>query len=299
MFIIPSKNKRKDFFMLIDLHVHSNYSDGSLSPSELIDLAIKKDLSVIALTDHDTLAGIDEAQRAVNSKKEKGFNITLVPGVEISIFYKGHDIHILGLLIDNSNTSLNKALEEANNKRNIRNEKIADKFRNDGIPITIEKLQEKAEDSVITRAHFAMYLVEHGYAKSTNDAFNRFLSKDSPYYVARDYLSPEKGIELIHGANGLAFIAHPLLYDFTQSQVIEMIEDFKKMGIDGIEAIYSSNTKEQESFLIDLAKENNLLITGGTDFHGDVKPDLELGKGKGNMKIPYSIYEKMLIKKDS
>lgn len=280
--------------MLIDLHVHSNYSDGTLSPSELIDLGLKNNLSVIALTDHDTLAGIDEAQRAVSLKRDKGFKITLVPGVEISVFYKGHDIHILGLLIDHYNPSLNKALDQANNSRNIRNEKIARNFRNDGIPITLEKLQENSENSVITRAHFAMYLVEHGYAKSTNDAFKRFLCKGSPYYVSRDYLSAEKGIEMIHGANGLAFIAHPLLYGFTQSQVVKMIEDFKKMGIDGIEAIHSSNTKAQKNFLVGLANKNNLLITGGTDFHGDVKPDIALGKGMGNMKIPYSIYEKIL-----
>ena len=279
---------------MIDLHVHSNYSDGSLSPTELIDLAVQKELSVIALTDHDTLAGINEAKKAANSKRNKGFEITLVPGVEISVFYKGLDVHILGLLIDPSNSILNKSLEEAKDKRNIRNEKIAEKFRNNNIAITIEKLQEGAKDSVITRAHFAMYLVEHNYAESTSDAFKRFLGKECPYYVARDYLSYEKGIELIHEANGLAFIAHPLLYGLNKAQVVEMIKDFKKMGLDGIEAIYSSNTKEEESFLIDLAKENDLLITAGTDFHGDTKPDLELGEGKGNMKIPYSIYEKII-----
>lgn len=284
---------------MIDLHVHSNYSDGSLSPTELIDLALKNKLSVIALTDHDTLAGIKEAEKAANSKRNNGFEITLVPGVEISVFYKGLDVHILGLLIDPSNIILNKALDEAKDKRNIRNEKIAEKFRNNGIAITIEKLQEDAKDAVITRAHFAMYLVKHNYAKSTSDAFKRFLGKDCPYYVARDYLSYQEGIELIHEANGLAFIAHPLLYDLSKAQVVEMIKDFKEMGIDGVEAIYSSNTKEEENFLINLAKENNLLITAGTDFHGDTKPELELGKGKGNMKIPYSIYEKMLLKKDS
>lgn len=285
--------------MTIDLHLHSNFSDGTLAPSELIDLAISSKLSVIALTDHDTLQGLAQAEEAAKLARQKGYDITLVPGVEISVHYKGNDIHILGLFIDASNPTLIDALNSANEKRNLRNEKIAGIFRNDGISITVGQLQEDAKDAVITRAHFANHLTKHGYAKSIADAFDRFLGKDSPYYVAREYLQPKKGIDLIHGAGGLAFIAHPLLYGLSKVQIIEMIKDFKEMGLDGVEAIYSSNTNEEEDFLINLTKNNDLLITGGSDFHGETKPGLKMGVGRGNMLIPYSIYEEMLNSKNN
>ena len=289
--------------MLIDLHTHSNMSDGSLPPSDLIELAIQSNISVLALTDHDTMDGLPAARQAVERAKDKGHSITLVPGVEISVYYNNIDIHLLGLLVDDSCQTLKEALADANGKRIARNEKMAAAFRKDGIPITLELLQERAkadnsvndtnaqEDTVITRAHFASYLIELGLAKSTPDAFNKYLGEDGPYYISREYLDPQKGIELIHSAKGLAFIAHPFLYDFTLEEVSTMISDFKYMGLDGIEVIHSRHSKEQEEILRKLADDNDLLITGGSDFHGDVKPDIKLGVGTGNLNIPYSVYE--------
>lgn len=293
--------------MLIDLHTHSNMSDGSLSPSLLIDLAVESNLSVIALTDHDTMEGIAEAQNAVQKANDDGFSIELVSGVEISVYYKGVDIHVLGLFVDETSLILRQALSNANDLRNNRNEKMAAAFRKDGIPITIEKLQERAngnnssngEDSVITRAHFATFLVENGFANDTQNAFDKYVGENSPYYIAREYLSPKDGLELIHSAKGLAFLAHPFLYDFSLEEIEQMIKDLKKMGIDGIEAYHSTHSNKEEDILIDLASKNNLLITGGSDFHGEVKPDIKLGIGKGNMKIPYSIYEEIKNKQAS
>ncbi len=288
--------------MFIDLHSHTNISDGSLSPTDLIDLAVKSNISVLALTDHDSLDGIAEAKKAAQVATANNNPITLVPGVEISVYYKNRDVHVLGLLVDETDSVLIKELSGANQKRNARNEIMAENFRKDGISITIEILRERASsknslesntDSVITRAHFATYLVENGYAKDTQDAFDKFLGDDGPYYVPREYLAPKRGLELIHGAKGLAFIAHPFLYGFTADEVGEMIKDFKDFGLDGIEVSHSTHTREQEEMLLKLSRDNNLLVTGGSDFHGQAKPDVKLGIGKGNMKIPYSIYEEI------
>lgn len=279
--------------MLIDLHVHSNKSDGTLSPWEVIDLAVKGNISVIALTDHDTIDGIDEAKTATIEAKSKGDSITLVAGVELSVSYKNKDIHVLGLFLDTNNSNLIKTLDDARKKREERNKKMAENFRKSGIPITLEKLQEYEENAVITRAHFAMFLVEKGYARTSQEAFKTYLSKSSPYYVSRESFSPKEAIDLIHDANGLSFIAHPYLYDFNLEQIEEMVSDFSDMGIDGIEALYSLNTPKEEEVMIGIARKNNLLISGGSDFHGETKPYIKLGIGKGNLKIPYEIYQKL------
>lgn len=293
--------------MYIDLHTHSNVSDGSLSPSDLVGLAVKSNLSLIALTDHDSLDGIEEAKEAAKKATNNNKPIELVAGVEISAYYMNRDIHILGLLVDETDRILNGDLARANQKRNARNEKMAENFRAAGIPITIEELRDRArmnntnennKDTVITRAHFATYLVEHGYAKNTQDAFDKYLGEDSPFYVNREYLEPRKAFDLIHQAKGLAFIAHPFLYDFTVAHIEQMLKDFKALGLDGIEVFHSTHNKEQEDILLKLAKQYDLLITGGSDFHGDVKPKVKLGISRDNLRIPYSIYEEIKKKKE-
>lgn len=285
--------------MYVDLHVHSKMSDGTLSPSEVIGLAIDNNLTVIALTDHDTLDGISEAKKAAKLAKDQGSEVTLVPGVEISVSYNKKDVHVLGLFVDESCSNLQEALTSANQKRHDRNEKMAANFRKDGIPITIEELQAGDKNTIITRAHFAGYLVKHGYAKNIQDAFNKFLVEDKGYYVRRQYPEPEKSIDLIHGAKGLAFIAHPFLYGLSMDQLEKMIVDFKEMGLDGIEALHSSHSSAEEKHLKNLADKYDLLISGGSDFHGATKPGVQIGTGKGNMKIPYSIYENLKNKKVS
>lgn len=277
----------------IDLHVHSNVSDGTLTPSEVVSLAVRNHLAAIALTDHDTLAGIPEAQAAALSETQKGNPIRIIPGTEISVSYRKKDIHILGLLVDPNNSSLYRSLENARIKRDERNEKMTAKLRSAGIDITIDKLREEEGEAVLTRAHFAKFMVKYGYCKNLPDAFNRYLNNDSPYYVQREYLSPEEAINLIHNAGGLSIVAHPLLYKYTLEEVEQMVAYLADLGIDGIEAIYSSNNGFDEGRMRHLANKYNLEITGGSDFHGANKPDLRLGTGRGNLKIPYSILEKL------
>lgn len=275
----------------IDLHVHSNASDGTLSPTEVVRLAASLSLSAIALTDHDTLSGIREAQSAALVLSDSENPLRIIPGTEISVAYRKRDIHVLGLFLDINNKPLNDTLNTALIKRDERNEKMAFNLSRAGIDITLDKLKAAEGEAVLTRAHFAKYMTEHGYTKTTKEAFEKYLNDSSPYYVPRDYLSPEKAISLIHQAGGLAVLAHPLLYKYNLEQLDDLISLFTKFGLDGIEAIYSMNTGFDEGIVRRFANRYDLVITGGSDFHGKNKPDIDLGSGKGNLKIPESLLD--------
>ncbi len=277
----------------IDLHVHSNASDGTLTPTEVVSLAASLSLSAIALTDHDTVAGVAEAHAAALVMSDASNPLRIIPGAEISAAYNGRDIHILGLFLDTKNNALIKTLNEAVAKREERNEKMAANLRGAGIDITVDKLKAAEGEAVLTRAHFAKYMTEHGFTKSNKDAFDRFLNDSSPYYVPRDYLSPEATIDLIHEAGGLAVLAHPLLYKYNLEQLDVLIALLAGFGLDGIEAIYSLNTGFDEGIIRRYANRYNLAITGGSDFHGMNKPDISLGSGKGNLQIPESLLDSL------
>lgn len=273
----------------IDLHVHSNASDGTLSPQEVVELAVNSGIRTIALTDHDTLDGIPEAVAAAEAFHLQGHLIQIIPGVELSVSYQQRDIHILGLFLDPKNETLNAALHKAKQNRDQRNDRMADKLRAANIDISIDKIRAVEGDAVLTRAHFAKYLVEHGYSKNNQEAFNRYLNNDSPYYVSREYLSPKEAISLIHQAGGLAILAHPLLYKYSLNEVELLVSYLAGFELDGIEAIYTSNSGFDEGRMRHLANKYNLIITGGSDFHGANKPDIHLGTGRGNLKIPYTV----------
>lgn len=277
----------------IDLHVHSNASDGTDTPAELVKRAVSIDLSAFALTDHDTIAGIREAMDAAKAYKKQGKMIHVIPGIELSAAYKGTDIHILGLCIDYRNEAFCNALNKVKEERDRRNEKMAENLAKAGIDISIDKLREEDKDAVLTRAHFAKYLVKTGIVETNQEAFSKFLSSDGPYYVPREYLSPKKGIDLIKMAGGVPVLAHPLLYKLSDARLNELIKDLKEDGLVGIETFYSMNTGFDEAYVKKLANKYDLLMTGGSDYHGTVKPLIKLGVGKGNLKIPYSLLEKL------
>lgn len=270
----------------IDLHVHSNKSDGTLSPSEVAARAASYGLSAIALTDHDCVSGIAEAERAAAELGRAGKPLRIVPGVEISADYKNRDIHILGLLIDPEDAPLNAALSGALKARDIRNERMVKNLQAAGIDITLEDLLFGAGDTVITRAHFARHLLERGYVKTREEAFRKYLDSGTPYYVRREYMQPSEAIRLIRAAGGIPVLAHPLLYRLTPDGVKELVAKLSAEGLAGIETIYSANTGADEAFVRRLAAEFNLLKTGGSDFHGANKPDIEIGVGRGNLRIP-------------
>ena len=271
---------------LIDLHVHSNCSDGTYTPEELVAYALEKGLKAFALTDHDTTAGIARAQRAAS-----GTGLELIPGIELSTEYKGKDIHILGLGIDPENAYFQDQLLRFQNARNLRNEKMIEKLREHGIDITLEQMRACCPDSVWTRAHFARYLFDHGYVKEMWDAFDLYLGDHAPCFIPREKVTPFQAVQLIHEGGGYAVLAHPLLYRLGEEPLNLLVKTLTGCGLDGIEAIYSTNRFSDEADMRQLARRYGLAITGGSDFHGSNKPSIDLGCGKGNLRIPYRLWK--------
>lgn len=271
---------------LIDLHVHSNCSDGTYTPEELVAYALEKGLKAFALTDHDTTAGIARAQRAAS-----GTGLELIPGIELSTEYKGKDIHILGLGINPENAYFQDQLLRFQNARNLRNEKMIEKLREHGIDITLEQMRACFPDSVWTRAHFARYLFDHGYVKEMWDAFDLYLGDHAPCFIPREKVTPFQAVQLIHEGGGYAVLAHPLLYRLGEEPLNLLVKTLTGCGLDGIEAIYSTNRFSDEADMRQLARRYGLAITGGSDFHGSNKPSIDLGCGKGNLRIPYRLWK--------
>lgn len=267
----------------IDLHVHSCFSDGTYTPGQLIRLAKDSGLSAIALTDHDTVAGIPEAMDAAS-----GSGIELIPGIEMSCLYQRKDIHIVGLLIDHENTSLLRSIHHYQNNRTKRNELMAEKLTEGGFPVTVPELEQRFPDATLTRAHFARFFVEKGIWNDKNEAFDNYIGEGCPYYVEKAYVSPEDAIRVIHQAGGIAILAHPLLYHMTERQLESMIVYLKGVGLDGIETIYSTYSDAQQIYMLHLAAAYQLLKSGGSDFHGANKPGLSLGTGYGKLRVPVS-----------
>lgn len=268
----------------VDLHVHSNKSDGSLTPAELAAYAKEKNLSAFALTDHDTTEGLKEAISA-----GEALGIRVIPGIEFSTEYKGKDIHIVGLFIDEDSPVFKAHIQEFVDARIQRNIKMCDRLKEGGIDISYEKLTELFPGSVITRGHYARYLFEHGYVKSMPEAFDRYLGDHCKYFVPREKITPSQAVDLIHQAGGIAILAHPLLYGLGKDALNELISILKKKGLDGIEAIYCTHTPSDERKVRALAAKYDLLISGGSDFHGGNKPNLELGTGYGKLFVPEDV----------
>lgn len=276
----------------IDLHVHSNASDGTNTPAELVAYALKKGLSAMALTDHDTVSGVEEALQAA-----KGTGLCLIPGVELSAEYCGREIHILGLCLDYHSEDFAAYLENVQKIREERNEKMAERLTAHRLPITVEEMKEEYGDAVLTRAHFAKMLKKKNYVKSYDEAFQRFLGDGRPCYIPRERITPKEAIALIHQAHGVAVLAHPLLYHLGMRELDELVKYLKEQGLDGMEAIYSMNDGREERRMKALAEKYDLLITGGSDFHGATKPHIDLGTGRGNLSIPESILDGLYARK--
>lgn len=276
---------------MIDLHVHSNHSDGTLSPEELVHLAVTTGLSAFALTDHDTVSGIVKAKQAAASVADVS-SLTVISGTEISAAYRKKDIHILGLFIDETSPSLIQALEEAVLARDVRNEQMAERFRAMDIPLTLDELRSENPDTVITRAHFANFLIKHRYVKTSQEAFLRYLNHDAPCFVPREYMQPERAISLIAEAGGIPVLAHPLLYKLPPAELEDLLKRLTDAGLKGLEVYYSSNTGFDEQLCYGLANRYGLFMTGGSDFHGANKPNLYLGTGRNhNLHVPDHLLE--------
>ncbi|MCI7813642.1 MAG: PHP domain-containing protein [Lachnospiraceae bacterium] len=272
----------------IDLHVHSNCSDGTYSPSQLVAYALEKNLAAFALTDHDTTAGLDEAMQAAAHT-----NLEVIPGIEFSTEYKGKDIHIVGLDIDYRSQSFQDQLCQFQHSREIRNQKMIAKLQEYHIAISWEEMENLFGEAIWTRAHFAEYLMQKGYVKTTEEAFSRFVGDHCPCYVPREKVSPAQAVRLIRESGGIPVLAHPLLYHMSEEELAILADALKKEGLIGIEAIYSTYIGYQEDDMRRFARHHGLCISGGSDFHGSIKPTIDLGCGRGNLKIPYDLLETM------
>lgn len=271
---------------IIDLHVHSNASDGTFTPTELISEAKRAGLSAFALTDHDTTAGIAEAVRAA-----EGSGIELIPGVELSTEYEKTEVHVLGLYIDPENALLQKHMADFRKSRDNRNVVMLEKLRAEGFDITQEALEARFPDAVITRAHIARYLLEKEYIPDMKTAFSKYIGDGCRCYVDRPKVTPIDAVDYIVAAGGTPVLAHPVMYPMSYFQLQRMLREMKAHGLSGMEAIYSENTAADEMVMKRIAREEGLLISGGSDFHGTNKPDIRLGVGRGKLYIPYSILE--------
>lgn len=265
----------------IDLHVHSNCSDGTFSPSQLVEYALEKGLKAIALTDHDTTEGIEEARAAAQNTY-----LQVIPGIELSTAFLGRDIHILGLNIDPENTYFQEKIKAFQQEREKRNRTMISRMQKEGLRITWQDMADNFPDSIWTRAHFARFLADTGQVHTLAEAFNRFLGDHAPCFVPRNKVTPFEAVKMIHQGKGKAVLAHPLLYHLTEEQLEELVQSLVQSGLDGIEAIYSTNTGLDEVRMRQLAKKYGIFITGGSDFHGSNKPSIDLGKDRGNLKIP-------------
>lgn len=271
---------------LIDLHVHSSQSDGTMTPTELVRHAASVGLSAFALTDHDNTDGLEEALSAA-----KSIEIEVIPGIEFSTQYEKEDIHIVGLEPDWRHPDFQDQIAFYQIQRNLRNQKMIDKMAADGIDISLEKMQADFGDAVLTRAHFARYLAEHGYVSQMWDAFRTHIGPDCKYYVPRTKVTPVEVTELLCRFQGIPILAHPLQYHLTETQLKNLLSDLCDAGLMGMEVYYSTYSPEQTAYLADLAREFDLLPSGGSDFHGANKPTIALGSGQNNLAIPYEILE--------
>lgn len=281
----------------VDLHVHSNRSDGTFPPARLVDYAMEKGLAAFALTDHDTVDGLEEAMqyaqqlRGTLPPQEAELVPEVIPGIEFSTEYQGKDVHILGLYIDYHNERFQKYLQDFVASRVNRNRKMCALLQEAGIDISYEALVAEFPDAVITRAHYAKFLLNHNYIKSMREAFDRYIGDHCPYYVPREKVTPEQAVELILQAKGIPILAHPILYHMSDERLETLVSQLKDAGLMGIEAIYSTYNAPEERQVRRLAEAYRLTVSGGSDFHGENKPGLDLAVGYGKLFVPYSVLE--------
>lgn len=279
---------------MVDLHVHSTCSDGTFTPEELVDYAIKKGLTAFALTDHDTVSGLDRAINYADSLRHTPVQIPeVVPGIELSTEYQGKDIHMVGLFIDYHQPDFARYLEDFIHSRENRNKKMCALLREHGIDITYEALLAEFPGAVITRAHFARFLLSHGYIQSLKEAFDRYVGDRCPCFVPREKVTPAQAVELILGAGGVPVLAHPILYHMSDDRLEALVAELKSIGLVGIEAIYSTYNTAEERQIRGLASKYGLKISGGSDFHGANKPKIDLGTGWGKLYVPDEVLEKL------
>jgi len=279
----------------IDLHVHTSASDGTCSAVEILRAAVNLNLRAVAITDHDTVEGVKDALSA-GIPPGLGF----LTGVEISAapppgFSISATVHILGYDIDVDHPDLNRILSLLQNARRNRNPKILKKLKKLNMDITETEIRKAAAGDQVGRPHIARVLVEKKYAASLDDAFDRFLGRGKPAYVDKFRIGCKEAVALIQSAGGLPVLAHPALLNLRDEALLEtVVVHLKKNGMKGLEVYYPEHSPSQTAFYARLARRYHLWVTGGTDFHGDLKPEIRLGCGRGDFAVPDSLFEEIV-----
>ena len=270
----------------IDLHTHSLHSDGAQTPADVVRTAKEAGLAAIALSDHDCIAGVQEA---MDTGKELG--VEVIPAVELSA-QSDTELHILGYFVDIHNKKLQDTMAYALQVRDQRQEDTCRKLNEMGFAITMDEVREEAHGNpVLCRAHFAQIMVRKGYAPSVQEAFKQYLSVGCYAYSNRQALTGPEAVSLIHEAGGIAVAAHLHLIKLPDDELREYLKSLIPYGLDGVEGYYTDYTPDMERRYRAMARELGLVISGGTDYHGKNKPHIAIGKGRGELEIPYSVLE--------
>ncbi len=269
---------------MIDLHLHSTCSDGSLSPTELVDHAAALSLTAISLNDHDTVGGIPEFLEAAAGR------LAAVGGVEISVDHSPGTLHLLGYYVDPAHRDLADALSRLRAGREDRNDRILERLRALDMPITQEAVHQFCGDDVVGRPHIAKAMVAAGYVKDTRAAFDRFLGKGRPAYCDRYRLKADEAMSLVLAAGGIPVLSHPFTLDMRPPALERFVAELVACGLQGIEVYYPEHQVSQTEHYLALTERFDLVPTGGTDFHGSLNPKLHMGSGFGGFSVPDSVY---------
>jgi 3',5'-nucleoside bisphosphate phosphatase len=279
----------------IDLHIHSTASDGTHTPQEILAMADQLGLKAIAITDHDTLDGCRQAFKG-DIPPSLGF----ITGIEISVQAPdecniGESLHILGYGINPEDRALLQALDKFQNIRNTRIHKTVKRLNQLGIPLEIQQAMDESKDGTVGRPHVATAMVKAGYARDINDAFDRYLGNGQPACISKERMACSRAFELIRDAGGIPVLAHPYLIPCKGSDCLDrLVNRLCDIGLKGIEIYYPQHTPDAVAQYKSLADKYGLLATGGTDFHGELIPDIEMGCGGGDLFVPYELFEKLI-----
>jgi len=274
---------------MIDLHTHSTASDGTLSPTELVKLAAETGLKAIALTDHDTLGGVAEAVAA-----GKEYGVEVIPGCELSLESPAGVgwMHMVALFLPPEPKELQKAFDWVIEGRKTRNHEIVEKLRQQGINITYEAVAARA-GGTIGRPHFAQELLALRVVSSVDEAFKVWLGDNGRAYIPKRKLQPKQALDILNNIGATSILAHPFALGLDMPKTEKLVSDLMDMGLDGMEVYYSEHNEAMTKDYKNMTERLGLLASGGSDFHGSVKPKISLGKGKGGLRVPYELLEKM------
>jgi predicted metal-dependent phosphoesterase TrpH len=270
----------------IDLHTHTNFSDGSFSPTALVKLAHQKGLNILAITDHDTTEGLTEAMEAV-----QGLPLELIPGIELSTEFQGRETHILGYFIDLSDSQFQTRLERLRATRLDRIHQILDRLNTLNMEISLAEVEQIAGSGTIGRPHIAQLLIEKGYVKGMKEAFDRFLGVRGTAYVRRAVPEAAEIITWITDAGGIPILAHPYWEGLNADETVVSCRKLVEQGLRGLEVFYGAFSARQISLNLQLTRQFDLLVTGGSDFHGSFKPEISIGKGRGSLNVPSNLMD--------